>query len=508
MADIPILVAGSEAAPAGWEVPATQEVNPKAAHATVDGTSAAQSFIPVLEIITDGGKIISRCVGPTVAAGGSADVSWFPGADVDEEAQGQIPIAETLMLPSWANFVSSSNALPNGVTCLISVQGTYSDWNLALNNGSPEADAQFPSTPSGVTRISTQVGIDADTLFAYPTAHPQTPGHWTDFQIDTGSGFAHVEPVGGPYTTPQTGHVYTYHVVGQGSAVRFRINDSPLNDNYGALQIIISGVPVSPSGLAVTDGTHTVANVTSVDFTSGATVSAGATGVANVAVTGGGASPLTTKGDIFGHSTVDARIPVGADGTALFADSTQTLGVAYKNVSAVSGVMGRNVPPAGGIMETIPRWSATTGNAPPSGSVQGIPVYLDSGVTITSISFANGSTAIAAATNQVFGLYNAALALLATTTDDTSTAWAANTIKTLNLTPGTFTTTYAGIHWIALLLVATTRPNVLGSGVGTIPTALRTPPFSTAQSAGGNTALPNPVVWTSSQGLEYYAFIS
>jgi hypothetical protein len=45
-------------------------------------------------------------------------------------------------------------------------------------------------------------------------------------------------------------------------------------------------------------------------------------------------SPLTTKGDLFGHSTVDARIPVGADGTVLTADSTQPLGVKYATPAA------------------------------------------------------------------------------------------------------------------------------------------------------------------------------
>lgn len=43
----------------------------------------------------------------------------------------------------------------------------------------------------------------------------------------------------------------------------------------------------------------------------------------------GATSPLTTKGDLFGHSTVDARIPVGTDGQVLTADSTQALGVKY-----------------------------------------------------------------------------------------------------------------------------------------------------------------------------------
>lgn len=41
------------------------------------------------------------------------------------------------------------------------------------------------------------------------------------------------------------------------------------------------------------------------------------------------ASPLTTKGDLYGFSTVNARIPVGTDGAYLVADSTQTLGVKW-----------------------------------------------------------------------------------------------------------------------------------------------------------------------------------
>ena len=40
-------------------------------------------------------------------------------------------------------------------------------------------------------------------------------------------------------------------------------------------------------------------------------------------------TPLTTKGDLFGYSTADARIPVGANGTVLTADSAETLGVKW-----------------------------------------------------------------------------------------------------------------------------------------------------------------------------------
>lgn len=43
----------------------------------------------------------------------------------------------------------------------------------------------------------------------------------------------------------------------------------------------------------------------------------------------GSTSPLTTKGDLWGFSTVDDRVPVGANGTVLTADSTDAQGVAY-----------------------------------------------------------------------------------------------------------------------------------------------------------------------------------
>jgi len=41
-------------------------------------------------------------------------------------------------------------------------------------------------------------------------------------------------------------------------------------------------------------------------------------------------SPLTTKGDIWGFDTADNRIPVGADGEVLVADSAAALGVSWQ----------------------------------------------------------------------------------------------------------------------------------------------------------------------------------
>lgn len=51
-----------------------------------------------------------------------------------------------------------------------------------------------------------------------------------------------------------------------------------------------------------------------------------------------GSAPLTTKGDIFGFSTVNARLPVGSNTQILTADSAQALGVKWAAPAAVAGV--------------------------------------------------------------------------------------------------------------------------------------------------------------------------
>jgi len=48
-------------------------------------------------------------------------------------------------------------------------------------------------------------------------------------------------------------------------------------------------------------------------------------------------SPLTTKGDVFGYDTADARVPVGSNGQVLTADSTDAQGVSWQTPSSGSG---------------------------------------------------------------------------------------------------------------------------------------------------------------------------
>lgn len=315
MSDVSIRATAVTPAPMDYKVPGAQEIAPKSVTASMDGTGAGSGWYPCLQLLDPAGNVMFSAVSTTVlAAGASADVSWFPHI-ARGTTSGQLPIAETLFLPSWSSGVTSANALPNGVTCLISVQGTSSAWNSALGTGSPEADAQFPSTPSGVTRVSTQVGLDADTAFAKKTGSVLPLGHYNHFQINAGSGFSHIEPVGGPYTTPQAGHFYQFFVVGQGVPVSFKLTDTPLGDNYGAYQILISGNPAPVAGLEVTDGVTAVNGVSEIDFTSGATVTSGGAGIANVAIAGGGSVNSVTATDTSIVVTGTASNPTVATGT-------------------------------------------------------------------------------------------------------------------------------------------------------------------------------------------------
>lgn len=80
MADVAIRAAAVKAVPRDYTIPGAQEILPKSVSATMDGSAAASAWFPCLQVLDPGGNVMFSAVSSTsVAAGASAEVSWFPG---------------------------------------------------------------------------------------------------------------------------------------------------------------------------------------------------------------------------------------------------------------------------------------------------------------------------------------------------------------------------------------------------------------------------------------------
>lgn len=91
-----------------------------------------------------------------------------------------------------------------------------------------------------------------------------------------------------------------------------------------------------------------------------------------------------------------------------------------------------------------------------------VALPLQAGDVVTSLTFVSATTAAGTPTNWWFALYSPAGALLAQTADQTNTAWAANTAKTVALaTPQLITA--AGVYYAAIMVKATTVPTLAGA---------------------------------------------
>lgn len=107
----------------------------------------------------------------------------------------------------------------------------------------------------------------------------------------------------------------------------------------GLITAASGNVVIAPAGTL--SGTTLNATVVNSSLTSVGTITTGVWNGTTIAIANGGTgqttasaafgalSPLTTKGDVLGFSTVNARIPIGTDGQVLTADSTQTLGLKW-----------------------------------------------------------------------------------------------------------------------------------------------------------------------------------
>ncbi len=118
---------------------------------------------------------------------------------------------------------------------------------------------------------------------------------------------------------------------------------------------------------------------------------------------------------------------------------------------------------AGTLAETLPRHLVIETNIAPltSGTLWLQLIYLPAGTLVSNISFFSATTAAGTPTNQFFALYSRRFGLLARSADDTTTAWAANTIKTLAMTTP-YRVPVSDFYYVGIMVAATTVPTLKG----------------------------------------------
>lgn len=206
---------------------------------------------------------------------------------------------------------------------------------------------------------------------------------------------------------------------------------------------------------------------------------------------------LGTRGGTNGYATLDAA------GTVPLA---QLQGSAWKGDLLKAALQGtRN--------ETRSRMESGTNGTISSGFLYLVPIYLASGTVVNSITFVSGSTAAVTPTHQWFGLYDQNRVQLATTTNDTTTAWAGNAIKTLSIAQkasgaaSSFATTYSGLHYLGICVSAATMPTITGGATLSSPLHSLTPTFGVSNSGQtGPPAFPFTANAVTGPGPTAYAY--
>lgn len=140
-----------------------------------------------------------------------------------------------------------------------------------------------------------------------------------------------------------------------------------------------------------------------------------------------------------------------------------------------------------------------------TGVMTSVPIHLRAGDVVTNVSVRSGATAAGTPTNYWVALYDNAStpALLGQSADQTSTAWAANTTKTLALSsPVTITRT--GIYWVGIMVTATTPPSLVGTCAAP---AIVTGERNLSQSSGSSLTATAPATITSATAKQFVPYV-
>jgi hypothetical protein len=158
--------------------------------------------------------------------------------------------------------------------------------------------------------------------------------------------------------------------------------------------------------------------------------------------------------------------------------------------------------------ESIPRTIAGVSiSAVTSGTMIMQAIWLPAGMVINNLITMSGTTASATQTNRWLALYDQNRALLRQSADQTTTALAASTLYTALITA--YTTTYAGIYYIALLTAASTVNTWIGAtAAGNLAIRQQVPILTGTSTTSLTTTAPATAAAISATANSYWVAVS
>lgn len=176
-----------------------------------------------------------------------------------------------------------------------------------------------------------------------------------------------------------------------------------------------------------------------------------------------------------------------------------------------AGLANQNLGITGTIAETMPRETCPEVNtaAPTaSGTLFLQAIKLRAGDLVSNITISSATTAAVTPTNYFFALYDANRGLKAQSANQTTAAWAANTVKTLAMTtPYRVPTT--GLYYIGIMMTATTIITTKGGTAKTGGQLASTAPILHGTSTTGlTTSLPDPAAAITGGLVTLYAAVT
>lgn len=168
-----------------------------------------------------------------------------------------------------------------------------------------------------------------------------------------------------------------------------------------------------------------------------------------------------------------------------------------------------NLGPTGALAETFDRALATTNtSAAVSGTLFLQGIYLNAGQLVSNIGIISATTAAGTPTNYFFALYDGARALRAQSANQTTTAWTANTAKTLAMTSA-YRVPTSGMYYIGYFMTATTVATLHGGPAKANAVVSSTVPILHGTSSTGlTTALPDPAGAITAGTASIYAWVT